>query len=248
MSSTRTVRDFRTDTEPVRAVVRRYRSGWWLEQKYRGEGLTQREIAEECGVSARTIRTWMNRRGVETRDLTGENHPLYGTERDPETREPIADSLVGREFDEATRRRMAEAHVGNEIRPEIREKISETLSGTDRSESTRRKMSESTAGPANPNWKGGYSRRYGEGWSIARESVRRRDEVCQRCGHDGADRRLEVHHRVPVRAFREADDRDIREAHDLANLVLLCRRCHGKVDHGEASVTDDVSDPHRTDD
>lgn len=37
-------------------MVRRYRSGWWLERKYTEEGWTQRELAEECDVSPRTIR------------------------------------------------------------------------------------------------------------------------------------------------------------------------------------------------
>jgi DNA-directed RNA polymerase specialized sigma subunit len=33
-------------------MARRYRSGWWLEIKYWDEELTQREIGEECDVSA----------------------------------------------------------------------------------------------------------------------------------------------------------------------------------------------------
>lgn len=59
---------------------RPYRDPDWLEQKYHGEGLTQREIAEECGVASSTIRKYMQRFGIETRELEGENHGLHGGE------------------------------------------------------------------------------------------------------------------------------------------------------------------------
>lgn len=60
---------------------RNYRDEDWLEEQYHGKGLTQREIAEECGVSPRTIRKYMKRFGIETREVIGENHGLYGKER-----------------------------------------------------------------------------------------------------------------------------------------------------------------------
>jgi len=65
-----------------------------------------------------------------------------------------------------------------------------------------------------------------------RDRIRERDGVCQHCGHDGSDYRLEVHHIIPVRLFRDSDDHDITEAHSPDNLVLLCNRCHAKADHG----------------
>ena len=76
-----------------------------------------------------------------------------------------------------------------------------------------------------------------------RDRVRERDGVCQHCGHDGSDHRLEVHHIVPVRLFRESDERDITEAHDPDNLVLLCNRCHGKADHGLLGFETDTTPP-----
>lgn len=212
--------------------MKRYRNGHWLEIKYWEEGLTQKEIAEECGVSPRQIRTYMSRFDIPTREMRGENHPMYGRERTEEEKRRISASLEGRSFSAETRRRMSESHEGKEIPEDVRERIADSLEGTTRSESTRRKMSESTAGESNPNWRGGYSRHYGAGWSIARENVRERDEVCQQCGHDGSDRRLEVHHIVPVRVFRQAEDRSVEDAHDEDNLVLLCKRCHGRADHG----------------
>ncbi|MFB6178704.1 MAG: NUMOD3 domain-containing DNA-binding protein [Halorientalis sp.] len=213
-------------------MVTRYRSGWWLEIKYHDEGWTQQEIADECGVSPRTIRTYMTEFDIETRDVEGENHGLYGESRDEETKEKISETLEGRTFDEETIEKRAETRRGQRLSAETRRKISEALSGHTHSEETRRKMSESTSGAQNPNWRGGYSNRYGHGWSIAREKVHDRDQVCQHCGHDGSTRQLQVHHIVPVRLFRNASDRELSDAHQLHNLVLLCNKCHPKADHG----------------
>ncbi len=224
-------------------MTKRYRSGWWLAIKYHDEGLTQREIAEECGVSPRCIRSYMNEYGIETRDVEGENHGLYGESRDEDVKEAISESLEGREFSEETIRRRAEARRGESLPTEVREKIADSLEGTTKSEATRRRMSESTAGEQNPNWRGGYSRRYGAGWSVAREAVRDRDEVCQHCGADGTNRRLEVHHIVPVRRFRGASTVSVSDAHDPGNLVLLCHRCHPKAEHGQISFESSVDDP-----
>lgn len=217
-------------------MVKRYRNGWWLQIKYWTEGRTQREIADVCGVSPRAIRKYMNEFGIPTRDIRGENHPLHGTERPREVRRQISETLDGREFDDETRELMSRSHVGQTLSPQRREKIADSLAGITRSEETRERMSESTAGEKNPNWRGGYSRRYGSGWAVAREKVRERDGVCKHCGHDGRTRRLEVHHVVPVRRFRDDPDRSLESAHELANLVLLCRRCHVKADHGKIVV------------
>lgn len=224
-------------------MVKRYRNGWWLHRKYHEEGMTQAEIAEECGVSPRAIRNWMKRRGVSRRDVEGENHPLYGESRSDEVRERISETMQGREFDEETRRRMAEAQTGAELPEETREKISDSLEGLARPDATRRKMSESTSGEQNPMWTDGQSGRYGPGWNQAREEVRERDEVCRQCGHDGSERRLEVHHLVPMWRFRAAEGVDLRTAHDRSNLVLLCRACHMQAEHGDLGFESGVDDP-----
>ncbi|PSP76610.1 hypothetical protein BRC86_01060 [Halobacteriales archaeon QS_3_64_16] len=67
---------------------------------------------------------------------------------------------------------MSRARTGQTLSTEIRRRTSTSLTGITRSETTRRKMSESTTGPNNPNWRGGYSRRYGSGWTAARRRVR----------------------------------------------------------------------------
>jgi transcriptional regulator with XRE-family HTH domain len=57
-------------------MARRYHDAEWLEQKYHEEGLTQREIAELCGVSPSAIRKWMDRNDIDTREVRGGNHGL----------------------------------------------------------------------------------------------------------------------------------------------------------------------------
>lgn len=220
-----------------------YKREEWLHEHYHEKGQTQAEMADACGVSPRTIREWMDRHGVETRDVEGENHPLYGEERDEEVKQQISETLEGREFDEVTRRKISEANSGRSLEAETRRKISDSLHGISRSMKTRRKMSKSSAGEGNSNWRGGYSPRYGAGWTTARSRALSRDEECQHCGHDGSERRLEVHHVIPVREFRDAKTANVAEAHDLSNLVTLCRRCHPKADHGKLGFESGIEPP-----
>lgn len=216
---------------------RPYRDPDWLEQKYHGEGLTQREIGKLCDVSPSTIRKQMKEFGIETREVKGENHGMYGKERSEEVKQRISEKLKGRTFSEETRQRISEALRGKTTPPEVREKISRSLTGLTRPIETREKMSKSTAGENNPNWQGGYEYRYGEGWAPARSLVLERDEFCQHCGEDESNRRLHVHHIVPVRLFRETDGLQLKDAHSLKNLILLCNRCHGKAEHGVIDPT-----------
>lgn len=216
-------------------MARRYRDPDWLERKYATEELTQREIAEECGVSVRTIRKYMKRFDIMVRETVGKNHPLYGTERSEETKAKISATLQGRMVTDETRRLISESQEGQVLPTETRARISEALTGRTKSRCTRKKMSQSTAGENNPNWRGGYSNRYGAGWTLARERVRERDQVCY-CGHDGSQDTLAVHHMVPVRRFRETSILTLEDAHREENLVLLCNRCHGRAEHGQIEV------------
>lgn len=221
----------------------RYRREAWLYEQYHDKGRTQREMAEICDVSPRTIREWMNRHDVETREVAGENHPLHGSERAEAVKARISETMSGRELSEETRRKMSEAHAGKDLSDDQKRRISAALRNREKSEETRQRMSEATAGERNPNWKGGYSPRYGSGWAVARKRALERDEVCQHCGHDGTDDRLEVHHIVPVREFREASNASISDAHHEDNLVVLCKRCHPRADHGDLEFDSGVESP-----
>ena len=220
-----------------------YRDPEWLAARYRDDGWTQRKIADACDVSPRTIREWMDRHGIETRDIEGENHPLYGETRDESVRERIAETVEGRDFSEETRKRMSKSHVGNEVPESVRERISRALEGREKSAETRAKMSESRLGESNPNWQGGHTHHYGPGWNPARKAVNRRDEVCQNCGADDDEARLEVHHIIRVQEFIDAPGASRSEAHDMDNLILLCRDCHMNVHHGELKFETELQHP-----
>lgn len=94
-------------------------------------------------------------------------------------------------------------------------------------------------GAAHPNWKGGSGiavavRRYlaGETWRSVRDRVHAsRDGRCRMCGASSSSngRRLQVHHIVPVMAGG---------SHHRENLMLLCHRCHRKVDTYTERVLD----------
>jgi len=131
--------------------MKRYRNGWWLEIKYWDERLTQREIADECGISPRQIREYMDRFDIPTREMRGEDHPMHGRKRSDEAKQKISNSLQGRSLSEETRQRISDSQTGTELSAEVRKRISESLEGVTRSAETRRKMSESTAGEDNPN-------------------------------------------------------------------------------------------------
>ena len=75
---------------------------------------------------------------------------------------------------------------------------------------------------------------YGPDWQEQRAKTRARDGY--RCGECGAqetrNRHHDVHHRVPFRVFGYVPglNRNDREANRLSNLVLLCRRCHHRLE------------------
>ncbi|MFC7044626.1 HNH endonuclease [Halobacteriaceae archaeon GCM10025711] len=79
----------------------------------------------------------------------------------------------------------------------------------------------------NPNWKGGACDRFGSNWYRIRERVEERDRVCQVCGDPPSTRALDVHHIVPRSEFDV-----VEESNAMGNLVLLCRSCHKRVEHG----------------
>jgi hypothetical protein len=83
-------------------------------------------------------------------------------------------------------------------------------------------------GEDNPAWSGGYDGYYGQNWNEERRNTLDAAEYkCELCGQSreehygeyGFD--LDVHHRIPVRAFDNVEDANFQE-----NLVVCCRNCH----------------------
>ena len=82
---------------------------------------------------------------------------------------------------------------------------------------------------------------YGPDWQEQRAKTRERDGYrCAECGAaEARNRQHDVHHRVPFRVFNYIPglNRNDREANRLDNLVLLCRRCHRRLEAGVRART-----------
>lgn len=90
-------------------------------------------------------------------------------------------------------------------------------------------LSENRRGANNPNYVGGtkFPNR-GSSWSRQRKLAKLRDGArCQICGTRDKKRRIAVHHIIPYRIF----EGDHLTANELPNLITLCQKCHGKVEH-----------------
>jgi len=74
-------------------------------------------------VSAATVRDWTRRRGIEIRDLDGEDNPQYGESRDESAKEAISVTLSGRDVSNETREAIADANRGRTPSPETRARI-----------------------------------------------------------------------------------------------------------------------------
>lgn len=92
-------------------------------------------------------------------------------------------------------------------------------------EKTKEKMRLAQLGEKGHNWKGGKtSERFKNGWKQQRKKALERDNyICQKCGNTKKENiiELDVHHKVPFRCFK-----DFKSAHNLENLITLCRKCH----------------------
>jgi len=78
-------------------------------------------------------------------------------------------------------------------------------------------------GESNPNWRGGKAK-YDSLWLKNRILVLKRDNyTCQCCLNRGGI--LNVHHIKSIKNFMY---NELEKAHDLSNLITLCRKCHNK--------------------
>ena len=79
-------------------------------------------------------------------------------------------------------------------------------------------------GKLSPVWKGGGKNRtdYGFGWeAMRRKTLKRDNNTCQKCFFTKAERRIDVHHKIPFKTFT-----DHVKANHLENLISLCYKCH----------------------
>ena len=91
---------------------------------------------------------------------------------------------------------------------------------------------------------------YGAYYQQQAPKARDRDgHECRWCGtsqeeyRETMDRKLDVHHVVPAEDFRNDDGRIERlDAHDLDNLITLCRGCHRAIERLEIEQVRDALD------
>ena len=93
--------------------------------------------------------------------------------------------------------------------------------------------SENLSGKNSHAWKGGSPSYYGPNWIKQREKAIKRDHAtCQICGSNGKtlDRSLEVHHKRPIRKYKNDEELEKwwQQANVLSNLLCLCVPCHRK--------------------
>lgn len=85
-------------------------------------------------------------------------------------------------------------------------------------------LSENITGENNWMYRDAGDKDRGDDWKRISEDIRERDNhTCQECGVSPLGRKLDVHHKIPVRFFDNLDD-----ANKDSNLITLCRSCHGK--------------------
>lgn len=99
-------------------------------------------------------------------------------------------------------------------------------------------LSEAFTGEGHPNYEGGPTGPYGQGWNrVRRQALDRDDRTCVLCESDADDlgRNPDVHHVVPVRTFVESPILVERDAHTLDNVVSLCPACHRRAEFGGVS-------------
>jgi len=79
---------------------------------------------------------------------------------------------------------------------------------------------------------------YNGDWRSVRAAALERDNhSCQSCGTTAAElgQNPDVHHIVPIRTFDNPDD-----AHELDNVISLCKTCHMMVEHGTLACPDPI--------
>lgn len=90
-------------------------------------------------------------------------------------------------------------------------------------------MSENRRGKDHHHWLPGDSTYTGQWWEARRTALERDDYQCQYCGKTAEEigRNPDVHHITPLRSFENP-----HEAHEIGNLISLCRSCHRRVESG----------------
>ena len=133
----------------------------------------------------------------------------------PEIRKKIAEALRGKKQSPESNKKRSDALKGRKFTKEHRDNLSVAHKGRDR---------ESYLwGDKNPNWRDGASENpYPNEFRAIKKMIRTRDNsICRIC-HKKQEGRFGVVHHIDADKNNNAEE----------NLVLVCRRCHGKIHWG----------------
>lgn len=197
----------------------------WLRKQHHDLGRSMTDIAEEVGCSQSAVSGALERRGIEKRPSRRVDDDSKQVLRSKELLQTLYED---------------ETLSAGRIADQLGCDYSTVWFWLDRHGIERRAVEEYT-GPDHGRWQGGYEIEYGGAlWKSRRNERRELDGYeCQRCGiaeadyHDRTGRGLDVHHIRPVNDFDDPED-----AHELTNLITLCRQCHAvlegvPIDNGE---------------
>jgi len=157
-----------------------------------------------------------------------------GSKRTKEQRKALSDQRKGKVpkhlHTPEMKKKALGGRVGLKQSPESNKKRSESLKGREFSDEHRKKLSESHkgreadtyfgTGEDNPNWKDGASKQvYPNEFGAVKKYIRKRDKnTCRICYEEQSGRSGVVHH------IDANKNNNVEE-----NLILVCRRCHGKI-------------------
>jgi 5-methylcytosine-specific restriction endonuclease McrA len=197
-----------------------------LRELYHGEGLTQPQIAEALGCSARIVSKWMDRHDIEVTCADSISRSKLG---------PAYDILSDREQMEQLywRERKSLAEIADEIGVSPNTVKSwlqkHGLGNRTNAEATRK-------GEHSPHWTGGVDY-YGPNWTQKKQERLEIDgNACVVCGLSDEELKLRgdkdgvhVHHIQKIRRFKQDDGSvNYERANRVENLITLCRDCHNR--------------------
>ena len=135
----------------------------------------------------------------------------------PEVSKKISKALTGKTQSPESNKKRSDALKGRKFSDEHRKNISEAHKG--------RESDTYLWGDKNPNWRNGASEQaYPNEFRVIKKQIRERDKsICRICHEKQAGRSGVVHH-IDANKDNNAED----------NLVLICRRCHGRIHWGRS--------------
>lgn len=187
---------------------REYHDEAVLRRLYVEQGLSSLEIADQYGVSYKTITNQLRRHGIEVRS----------------TKESLIIDTPDELKDEDTLRRLYKEE--NRTDRELSEYLGVAQVTVCRWRQRHGiEANDPPSGPRHYAWNPDAEQLdYGENWDEQRAAALEQDDhTCQACGASGDDTLLDVHHIRPLKTFESPED-----ANTLDNLVVFCRSCHRK--------------------